>query len=67
MARLLSERFTVYNYDRRGRSDSGVRRPMPSSARWNLQAILNEAGGSAYVWGLSSGAVLAFADGSGRG
>lgn len=60
LAKLLSEHFTVYNYDRRGRGDSGdtgtyvVEREIE-----DLQAIINEAGGSAYVWGLSSGAVLA--------
>lgn len=60
LANLLSEHFTVYNYDRRGRGDSGdassyaIEREIE-----DLQAIITEAGGSAYVWGLSSGAVLA--------
>ncbi|MCR8657709.1 alpha/beta fold hydrolase [Paenibacillus endoradicis] len=60
LASLLSEQFTVYNYDRRGRGDSGdalvyaIEREIE-----DLQAIIAEAGGSAYVWGLSSGAVLA--------
>jgi len=60
MANLLSEHFTVYNYDRRGRGDSGdassyaIEREIE-----DLQAMIDEAGGSAYVWGLSSGAILA--------
>nr|BCJ78246.1 hydrolase [Niallia circulans] len=60
LAELLSERFTVYNYDRRGRGNSGdgqsyaVQREIE-----DLQAVIGEAGGNAYVWGLSSGAVLA--------
>jgi len=60
LANLLSEHFTVYNYDRRGRGDSG---DAPSYAIEreieDLQAVIDAAGGSAYVWGLSSGAVLA--------
>ncbi|WP_239617728.1 alpha/beta fold hydrolase [Cohnella mopanensis] len=60
LANLLSERFTVYNYDRRGRGDSGDTQPYDITREIeDLQAIMDEAGGSAYVWGLSSGAVLA--------
>ncbi|OBZ12774.1 alpha/beta fold hydrolase [Bacillus sp. FJAT-26390] len=60
LANLLSERFTVYNYDRRGRGDSGDTQPYAIEREIeDLQAIMNEAGGSAYVWGLSSGAALA--------
>lgn len=60
LAKLLSEQFTVYNYDRRGRGDSGdAKRYEAAREIEDLQAIINEAGGSAYVWGLSSGAVLA--------
>ncbi|WP_433746706.1 alpha/beta fold hydrolase [Falsibacillus pallidus] len=60
LANMLSEYFTVYNYDRRGRGDSGdahsyeVEREVE-----DLQAMIEEAGGSAFVWGLSSGAALA--------
>lgn len=60
LANALSSRFTVYNYDRRGRGDSGdassyaIEREIE-----DLNAIIEAAGGSAYVWGLSSGAVLA--------
>jgi pimeloyl-ACP methyl ester carboxylesterase len=60
LAGLLSKHYKVYNYDRRGRGDSG---DAPSYAVEreieDLRAMVDEAGGSAYVWGLSSGAVLA--------
>ncbi|MDF2661970.1 MAG: hydrolase [Paenibacillus sp.] len=60
LAKLLSERFTVYNYDRRGRGDSGDTQPYDIAREIeDLQAVIDEAGGSAHVWGLSSGAVLA--------
>lgn len=60
LANLLSERFTVYNYDRRGRGDSGDTQPYKIEREIeDLQVMMDEAGGSAYVWGLSSGAVLA--------
>ncbi|MDQ0062889.1 alpha/beta fold hydrolase [Paenibacillus harenae] len=60
LASLLSEHFTVYNYDRRGRGDSGDALPYAIAREIeDLQAMMNEAGGSAYVYGLSSGAVLA--------
>ncbi|MDF2663915.1 MAG: hydrolase [Paenibacillus sp.] len=60
LANLLSEQFTVYNYDRRGRGDSGDTQPYDTAREIeDLQAVIDAAGGSAYVWGLSSGAVLA--------
>lgn len=60
LANLLAEYFTVYNYDRRGRGDSGDTQPYDIVREIeDLQAIMDEAGGSAYVWGLSSGAALA--------
>ncbi|GAA4528505.1 alpha/beta fold hydrolase [Amycolatopsis samaneae] len=60
LAGLLAERFTVYNYDRRGRGDSGDTAPYsPEREIEDLQAVIDAAGGSAGVWGLSSGAVLA--------
>jgi pimeloyl-ACP methyl ester carboxylesterase len=57
---LLEPHFTVYWYDRRGRNDSGATAPY-SVAREveDLEALVNEAGGSAFVYGVSSGAVLA--------
>lgn len=60
LANLLSEHFTVYNYDRRGRGDSGDTQPYNIAREIeDLQAMIEEAGGLAYVWGLSSGAALA--------
>jgi pimeloyl-ACP methyl ester carboxylesterase len=60
LADLLSARFTVYNYDRRGRGDSGDTQPYAIEREIeDLAAIIGAAGGEAHVWGLSSGAVLA--------
>jgi pimeloyl-ACP methyl ester carboxylesterase len=60
LAELLSERFTVYSYDRRGRGDSGNTQPYAVDREIeDLAAVISAAGGQAYVWGLSSGAVLA--------
>lgn len=60
LAKLLSGQFTVYNYDRRGRGDSSDTQPYAVEREYeDLQAMIDAAGGSAYVWGLSSGAVLA--------
>lgn len=60
LAQLLAPRFTVYSYDRRGRGDStdtppyAVRREIE-----DLEALIDDAGGSAFVYGKSSGASLA--------
>ena len=60
LADLLSDRFAVVNYDRRGRGDSGdapgyaVEREIE-----DLAAVIEAAGGSAAVFGMSSGGVLA--------
>lgn len=60
LTELLSTHFTVYNYDRRGRGDSGDTQPYAVLREIeDIDALIKEAGGSAYVWGLSSGAVLA--------
>ncbi|MHA6480936.1 alpha/beta fold hydrolase [Paenibacillus sp. strain BS8-2] len=60
LAQLLSERFTVFNYDRRGRGDSGDSKEYAIEREIeDLEAMIEAAGGSAYVWGLSSGAALA--------
>jgi len=53
--------FTVFNYDRRGRGNSGDTKPYNIAREIeDLRAMIDDAaGGSAFVWGLSSGAVLA--------
>lgn len=59
-ASALADRYTVYTYERRGRggsSDAGsyaIQREID-----DLAAVIEEAGGSAFVLGMSSGAVLA--------
>ncbi|MPZ25538.1 MAG: alpha/beta fold hydrolase [Micromonosporaceae bacterium] len=60
LAAQLAGHFTVYTYDRRGRGDSGDTAPYaPEREVDDLEALLREAGGSAYLYGISSGAVLA--------
>jgi pimeloyl-ACP methyl ester carboxylesterase len=60
LAALLAPHFTVFTYDRRGRGDSGDAAPYAVEREVeDIAALLNEAGGEAFVWGISSGAVLA--------
>jgi len=60
LAPLLAERFTVINYDRRGRGDSTDTAPYSVEREIeDLQALIEAAGGSAHVFGISSGAALA--------
>lgn len=66
LSALLSEHFTVYHYDRRGRGDSGdssnSRDKEPyalDSEIADIEALIDHAGGSAFVYGVSSGAALA--------
>jgi pimeloyl-ACP methyl ester carboxylesterase len=60
LARALAERFTVLNYDRRGRGDSGDTAPYAVEREIDdLAALIGAAGGSAAVFGHSSGATLA--------
>jgi len=60
LAALLGEQFTVYHYDRRGRGDSGDAEEYSTEREIeDLEALIAEAGGSASVFGNSSGAVLA--------
>jgi len=65
LAQLLAPRFTVYTYDRRGRGDSSDTRPYAVEREVeDIEALLQEAGGSAFVYGTSSGAALALEAGS---
>jgi pimeloyl-ACP methyl ester carboxylesterase len=60
LAPRLAEHFTVFTYDRRGRGDSRDTPPYAVEREMeDLQAVLDAAGGSAHVFGHSSGAVLA--------
>ena len=55
----LSRRFTVYNYDRRGRGDSGDTQPYAVAREIeDIDALTQEAGEAAFVFGGSSGGVL---------
>jgi pimeloyl-ACP methyl ester carboxylesterase len=57
---LLSEHFTVYNYDRRGRGSSGDTLPYAVEREVeDIEALVDDAGGAAYLFGISSGAALA--------
>jgi pimeloyl-ACP methyl ester carboxylesterase len=57
---LLAPRFTVFTYDRRGRGQSGDTQPFSVEREVDdIAALLRETGGTAFVWGMSSGAVLA--------
>ena len=60
LAELLAPRFRVISYDRRGRGDSGDA-PVYGVEREteDLAALVEAIGGSAHVFGMSSGGVLA--------
>ncbi len=56
----LAADFTVYHYDRRGRGGSGDSPPYaPRREIEDLTALLDHAGGSGYVYGFSSGGLVA--------
>jgi pimeloyl-ACP methyl ester carboxylesterase len=59
LAQELARYFTVLNYDRRGRGDSGDTAPYAVEREIeDLGAVIASAGGAAAVYGHSSGAVL---------
>jgi pimeloyl-ACP methyl ester carboxylesterase len=60
LTELLAADFTVYNYDRRGRGASTDAAPYAVQREVeDLAALLANAGGSAFLHGFSSGALLA--------
>src|ERR1017187_1689578 len=60
LAAALAPHFTVYSYDRRGRGSSGDTAPHSVDREIEeLGALVAEAGGSAFAFGHSSGAMLA--------
>lgn len=57
---LLSKDFKVVSYDRRGRGDSGDTKPYSVERETeDIEAIIDELGAPAYLFGMSSGSVLA--------
>ncbi len=59
-AELLKDNFTVYAYDRRGRGESGDTQPYAVEREIeDIEALIEDAGGEAYLVGFSSGAILA--------
>src|SRR2546423_10169931 len=60
LAPLLAQHFTVFHYDRRGRGESTDTQPYAVEREIeDIEALITEAGGSAFVFGISSGAALA--------
>jgi pimeloyl-ACP methyl ester carboxylesterase len=60
LSQQLSDHFTVVSYDRRGRGDSTDILPYKTEKEVeDLEALIDNLGGSAYLYGHSSGAVLA--------
>jgi len=59
LAQLLAEHFMVYNFDRRGRGESGDTPPYAVEREVeDIAAILDVAGGAAFVYGTSGCAAL---------
>src|SRR3977135_2755179 len=60
LAELLAQDFTGFNFDRRGHGESGNTEPYAVQKEVDdIDAVLNEAGGSAFVYGTSGLGVLA--------
>jgi pimeloyl-ACP methyl ester carboxylesterase len=60
LAELLAPHFSVYTYDRRGRGESGNGTPFAVEREVeDIDALIQVAGGAAFVYGISSGACLA--------
>jgi pimeloyl-ACP methyl ester carboxylesterase len=59
LAALLAEHFTVYNIDRRGHGESGFTAPYAVEREVeDIDALITEAGGSAFVYGTSGPGIL---------
>ncbi len=60
LADLLAKHFTVIHYDRRGRGDSTDTKPFALEREIeDIEALIDASGGSASLYGISSGAALA--------
>jgi pimeloyl-ACP methyl ester carboxylesterase len=59
LAKLLSPHFTVYGFDRRGRGGSGDTLPYAVDREIeDIEALIDHAGGSSFLYGHSSGGPL---------
>src|SRR5947199_4272283 len=59
LAKLLARSFMVYNYNRRGRGESGDTQPYALEREIeDIEALIANAGGSAHLYGVSSGGAL---------
>jgi pimeloyl-ACP methyl ester carboxylesterase len=68
IAKALSAHHTVINYDRRGRGDSTAVEPYAVEREIeDIQALIEAEGGSAALWGWSSGGALALRAAAGIG
>jgi pimeloyl-ACP methyl ester carboxylesterase len=57
---LLANDFTTVLYDRRGRGESGDTQPFDKKREIeDIEALIDSLGGSAYLYGISSGAAVA--------
>ena len=62
LAEKLSQHYAVYIYDRRGRGETGDTQPFDTEREVeDLEAVIGEAGGSVYLYAISSGVPLALA------
>ena len=62
LASLLSKNFSVINYDRRGRNESGDSKSYHIDKEIeDINALIQVAGGSSFLVGISSGAALSLA------
>jgi pimeloyl-ACP methyl ester carboxylesterase len=60
LAELLGKYFTAYDYDRRGRGESGDTKPFTKQREIeDVQALMEDAGGEAMLFGVSSGGAIA--------
>ena len=60
LAKLLAPHFTVYGFDRRGRGESGDTLPYAVDREIDdIEALIDRAGGPAFLYGHSSGGPLA--------
>ena len=56
---LAQEGFTTYVYDRRGRGESGETQPRAVEREIeDIEALIDQAGGTAHLYGISSGGAL---------